>query len=687
MKKTLLLLAVALLGCSAMNAQFKKSWDFTKGLSEETVANLNADATNWSSNGTDGEGTTNNWKNNTKVDASSYLKANGEVIPEMEGLYINIGSNGANSIHLAQNKIRLTRKNTIITFPKLANGQTITVRARSANATATNRGFIANSSNLVYISGPAGGTCLGNQVEGATPDEDGNYTLIWQVQTEETDSVEVSLKLSPEGGLDIASFMIDNGDAPVIEEDPSVAYVYSGDPDADNFRQYAGLDDYTTVTNIAVSELLEGSVSVDSIESFDLVVLPKSAYEPEGAAAYLKERRNHVPMLDLSVPSYYQPVNNVSTIKVFEGYLDSEWFEGLEYSGENDDELQLFNGETGAYGIEYAFPENGVYSGDVLATTGDAYTLYIYGKKNTYMNFPLDDEQIVADGDLNLTETGMALISNIVKCLKNTKATVVEAAKPTVKTVYEDGVSTVSLSTSIPNATIYYTVDGSEPNVESEIYLGSLAFTQPATLKAIVVAPAYYNSAVLEEQVIIKTQLAMPSVSVAESDGFTTITLSAAEGASVYYSFNGITTAADAAAYSEPVVITEPATIYAFASSETMLPSEMMIRDVRVGGIPSVKDTVAHFTANENDWFTNVAFYNYNMEAQDVPTENWAAKAAYYWGKSAWNYYGTEIDHTETVYEEDGVTPVKCADGVTDSIKTVYKADPAAVQYVYSTTD
>ena len=62
--KRLLTLAALLMLVLGINAQDKKTWDFTQGLSEETVANLNADATNWASNGTDADGNTNNWKNN-----------------------------------------------------------------------------------------------------------------------------------------------------------------------------------------------------------------------------------------------------------------------------------------------------------------------------------------------------------------------------------------------------------------------------------------------------------------------------------------------------------------------------------------------------------------------------------------------------------------------------------------------
>ena len=52
---TLSFVALALTILTA-NAQFKKSWDFTKGLSDETIANLKADGSHWAENGNDADG-------------------------------------------------------------------------------------------------------------------------------------------------------------------------------------------------------------------------------------------------------------------------------------------------------------------------------------------------------------------------------------------------------------------------------------------------------------------------------------------------------------------------------------------------------------------------------------------------------------------------------------------------------
>ena len=197
---TLSFVALALTILTA-NAQFKKSWDFTKGLSDETIANLKADGSHWAENGNDADGNVNNWKNVGKPATDSYLTANGTVIPELEGLYFDIGSNKDNSIHIATTKLRLTRKGTKITFPKLANGQKITFVGRSANSTAGEQ----TDGQSIFI---------GGGVEGSL----GTYTFVYQVVTESTDSVDVQFQLTPDAGIDFTLFQIDEGDAPEVEE-------------------------------------------------------------------------------------------------------------------------------------------------------------------------------------------------------------------------------------------------------------------------------------------------------------------------------------------------------------------------------------------------------------------------------------------------------------------------------------
>jgi hypothetical protein len=55
---------------------------------------------------------------------------------------------------------------------------------------------------------------------------------------------------------------------------------------------------------------------------------------------------------------------------------------------------------------------------------------------------------------------------------------------------------TVSISDSLQNATIYFTIDGSTPSLSSPIYRGPFVITQSARVQAIASANGYNSSAV-----------------------------------------------------------------------------------------------------------------------------------------------------------------------------------------------
>ena len=158
MKRLFTLASLMLLVALTANAQWRKTWDFSKGYSEETKANLNADP-NWVSNRTDENGVTTGWKDNAKMYGT--LQANGVNIAELEGIdFGSTGLSGNGNYLLDPTSIRVTRKKQDFSLPKLAAGQKVTIVAKSANATATDRGFKGNG-NMEYIEGPANGICLG----------------------------------------------------------------------------------------------------------------------------------------------------------------------------------------------------------------------------------------------------------------------------------------------------------------------------------------------------------------------------------------------------------------------------------------------------------------------------------------------------------------------------------------------
>ena len=611
-----------------MSAQVKKSWDFTAGLSDETIENLNADATHWASNGTDADGNTNNWKNVGKPDAGSYLLANGVVIPETMGLLIDIGSNKDNSIHLATTKMRLTRKGTKITFPKLANGQTVKIVGRSANSTATNRGIAPVQSHLVFqaeeSSPQTGGACifLGNQAEGS----EGTYTFVWKVVTEETDSVDVQFQLTPDAGIDFTLFQIDEGDAPEVKDAQKVAYLYSGSLDDDYAYAFLSADSRFALTEVNVDATEETAASLREYEA--VVISPTigsgSAFLPVIAATIA-----YVPTLNLN-PNLYEPLGlgkavasgtNVLTV------LDAEnaTFEGFDVA----EGLELLT-EGSITGVEMG----DYFAADkVLATAGEVTAIHLHNaNRNAYMLVPLPLEQMPVANIDNIAQ----LIPQALQTVTDTKQAVRAVSKPNINVTQENGYSVVSLSANFSNK-IYYTLDGSDPTTESIVYTEPFTLMKNTTVKAFGVGDGYDPSEIVSKDVVIMTQASAPVITVAREPGKSTVTISSPIGITVYYSFYKTTTVTEAVEYTEPVVLTEPATIYAFAQGGEFLTSDITGKFVGVDGFDANTvrwDIMTHFDANADDW---------KGKGQQTDDTGAIVNANYLftWGKNSGLYYDT----------------------------------------------
>lgn len=205
-----LLLSVLLWGSTETYAQSKRIWDFSKGLSTRTVSNLNADIENWIPETTNSNGVTTRWKYSGVISPSEPLKANGEVISETDCLLFDIDGYNFTSVLISQEKLRVSRRFTKITFPKLKNGQTITIVGSSPNADATGRSIAPVQNYIKYIGDEnalTNGECifLGKSVSGSHC----IYPFKWQVVTNETTPVDVQFQIGPEGGIDFLFFAID----------------------------------------------------------------------------------------------------------------------------------------------------------------------------------------------------------------------------------------------------------------------------------------------------------------------------------------------------------------------------------------------------------------------------------------------------------------------------------------------
>lgn len=650
MKKLLsftLLFAFAL----CMSAQQRKTWDFTKGVSDETLENLQADAANWTYK-TNDDGTFKEAVDNTKL--SGEFQANGKTIAEFAGLrFGTAGLSKNNNYIIRPTSFRMSRAKEEVIF-RVAPGQTVTVKARSANGDALNRGF-SGGENLEYVSGPEGGICLGGNIEAEGRDDKGNFTLVWKVSDDaptEGDSLDVAISVIG-GGCDISLFQIDEGDNPSVDK-KQVAYLYDSsypgyefgesDPNYDVLVNMLSLE--LNAADIVAIDVANNpaDVTVDSLMFYNAVVVSSAISNANPYVNTIKSAIAYVPMLNLSPDLYEtwgygvarQTTTNILTVGA--KAAKSSMFESLDGGSlVVDGELAMFESAV-IRGYESA--AGSYFAGDsVWANAAGVNAIHVHNaNRNAYMMLPYTFPY----GDL--TENFPALMSNAVLTVAATKTEVTKSGKPTMLQDFANLSTTVTLRCSTKGSKIYYTLDGTEPTT------GSTEFTEPfvvntkdVVVKAISVAEGYLQSDVMETKVDIHELAKAPSFSCNEMDGTTEVTIIPAnDGEVVYWNITGSNDIARSEIYSEPIVLTRHATITAFtAAYSDYLASEPVSKNIVVKNEKVRIDIVSHMDANKTDW---------------APA---GANPTYYNGKNGHAYYSDNVLN-QTVDPETGEEIFEC---------------------------
>ncbi len=159
MKKIFTLITMAILAMSA-NAQ---SWDFTK--TQVTAEQIAADATNW-------EVTNDTRYTYLTATNKEALKLGTDELPDTKGLLF---TGGEKKFRLDVNqRLGLNGKNLSLTIPGLKAGQTVTVKAKSANNSEA-RGFTVE--NITPVSGFFNSTSTDEQENVGTVTADGDVTI------------------------------------------------------------------------------------------------------------------------------------------------------------------------------------------------------------------------------------------------------------------------------------------------------------------------------------------------------------------------------------------------------------------------------------------------------------------------------------------------------------------------------
>lgn len=660
MKKIFTLLTLLVLAMT-VNAQetYRKSWDFTKW-SATTIANLKAEAAKVTINAdqtgvTDGGGAT--WSDMEKTSSCGtytaskdkcwwqvthgVTTANGEEIAEFEGLTFTNESDRNLAIALDYPTTSLgtyhgpsylwlggATKNYFI-IPGIAPGTTIRMGVES-HKPSEGRGvqlFIAKSktdkTHGTQLKAPDG-------TEVAVPTVYADQEWLLPTDIPETDQANANedgtynVVVYNTNGCHVYYITVGDGDAPQTEEAKKVAYLGTNEDFA------LGMFD----DGIVAATVVDAVPDIDDLqENYEALVVGAGATEAQLAA--VKDIIAFFPVVNTN-PALYAALGLGSAAEAANSTLtvtdaNNAIFEGV------DDAFETAGISALTLGDYFA-------NDKILAKAGDATAMHVHNAgRNAYYFVPVDEN----------TPALYQLLSNAIIAASKTKKAVAAVGTPSITVKQEDGKSVVTITATNSKA-IYYTTDGTDPTTASTKYATPFDLTAAATVKAFATGDGYTDSEIASKEVTIATKLAAPTIAIAREAGKSTVTITAAEGAKVYYNFTGSNVTGESAEYSEPVVMTEPATMTVFATAENMLSSDKVQQFVGIDGIDASNirwDVIAHMGGEKDEWSTVGS------------EESRSSKVNYIFGKNAKSMYTDEVDHTETVKDSEGK----------DSIINVYK--------------
>ena len=149
-----------------------------------------------------------------------------------------------------------------------------------------------------------------------------------------------------------------------------------------------------------------------------------------------------------------------------------------------------------------------------------------------------------------------------------TTLTIGKVATPTIQ--QETGTHNISITTTTPGATIYYTIDGTTPTTSSTLYTGASEELGGKPIKAIAVKDNMINSDIGEGEIDIRC--ATPVISFNNITSMVTITCGT-EGSTIHYTIDNSEPTTTSTAYTGPFSVTSPTTVKAIATHGDLDPS------------------------------------------------------------------------------------------------------------------
>ena len=606
-----------------------KYWDFSKW-SPTTVAQVKG-STDWT-NDEKGDGSSNVVPDNACMwivggtidatcDADGNLMAGGAVIEELKGLkWTGIG---AKKVAMAFDYQVTTDANKWGPYNGVSylwlNGKTTAVHF---TIPAVDPGTVIKMGIESHKPSDARGIDLyvdGTKVDKDPADYPTTYAEYSWTIPGEAGGEPVDVDVQPSNGCHIYFIQVGDGGSPVTEDAKKVAYLGTNEDFA------LGMFD----DGIVAATVVDAVPAIDALqENYDALVIGTGATEAQLAA--VKDIIAFFPVVNTN-PALYAALGLGSAADAANSTLtvtatNNGIFEGLDETIETAGISALTLGDY--------FSKD-----DVLAKAGDAVAIHVHNAgRNAYYFVPVDEN----------TEALYQLLTNAIIAASKTKKAVAAVGKPSVTFKQEDGKSIVTI-TAANAQTIYYTTDGSTPDLKSPVYTGPFELTQETFVRAIAIGDGFTMSDGVSVQVTIAQKAATPTIAVAREAGKSTVTLSTTTvGVDIYYNFAGQSTTTASVKYSEPFEVTTPATLTVFAgAADGILASETAQQFIGVDGIDNKNirwDVIGHFDANE-EW---------KGKGQQTDDNGNIINANYFftWGKNAGKYWDETSEQVQKVDDE-----------------------------------
>lgn len=628
MKKLFTLFTAVMLSVLAVNATdgYRRTWDFRNGYSASTLEIMAQDTKHWTVQGTGFQNT----KNFSELKAVMTYNGEDIPVPELEGLTLG-GMKSAAHVQIYDGK----SKNT--SFPDLAclwingknsadyisftvpAGENVKIGYCSHSATDA-RGFSVSSG----FADAAGNTKFTSKAEGK----------VVEVELINSNTEESTLKLQSTSGHHIYYIIIGEGDVPA---EYNIGYLYydaAGDG-FENLPLYNAVKDMEHYTFKPVNLASAAVPTQEELGAYDAVVIDGSL---QNNASILEPVKSYI---------FFQPVVNFcSSIAEAFGFgetlvTESEAAWAVDMKNAVFENFANWATDGGMFAISQGevMPKplkvrqgnitKFITYGDEELAFGDSVISYAYNDgHNSYIYYGLEGDY--AEG----TEI---ILQNIMKAAATSKAEVTACPKPAFTAAYSEMKTVVTLSCLNKNAVIYYTIDGTEPTMESAVYKEPITFTTETTIKAIAVADGYTVSESNTFDVQMFHQAKAPQVYATyadtekNSDAIVSLTSTEGELVDIWYNFTGSNDTLKSSKYIEPITIKTVATITAFAigKEESLVKSELTEADIKANMLNVRRDELAHFTADTWNTLDNLV-----LDGQ--PQTKWTASNYYFtWGKTA----------------------------------------------------